>query len=256
MTRSRKEIEAVRKQRCRAEIEFVRRACQEAPQETDALISCDAWKAEFIEIMLEHGANIDAQNIYGLTALHYACLTDSRDASVVEFLLKKGANPNIADGNGDTPLHHVLWPNEECKRIAEILLTHGAYVDFDAAVRLGDVQKVRQFLSRGDVNQSRRSRDLLTNAIYTKSAGIVELLLKHGANPNQTPTYSREPPVYTACMPAWSNTEIVRLLLDYGADPNGKKYKPLVIAKKNNKPNKTEIVELLLRAGASEQQNS
>ena len=75
------------------------------------------------------------------------------------------------------------------------------------------------------------------------------LLLKHGADPNQAPSFSPQPPLYTASDPLWGKVEIVRLLLDYGADPNPKKYKPLAVARRNT-PNKPEIIELLVEAVA------
>jgi hypothetical protein len=80
------------------------------------------------------------------------------------------------------------------------------------------------------------------------------MLLKHGADPNQTPSYSRVSPLYVASDPLWSNVEIVRLLLEHGADPNPKRYKPLAVARRN-KSNKPEIIELLANAGAIERGN-
>ena len=57
---------------------------------------------EFAEFLLERGANIDAQNKDGRSALHYA--VSERQTDVVKFLLKNGANKNVSNNKGDTPL--------------------------------------------------------------------------------------------------------------------------------------------------------
>jgi ankyrin repeat protein len=200
-------------------------------------------------ILVDHGASLNAQNASGRTPLHFACNLETRDDALVELLLCRGADPNLKDSYGETPLHYAIGGSDVSKRIVALLLKHGANVDFDAAVRLGDVERVRRFLRQGGLSQSKRPRDLLTNAIYSDSAETVEALLEHGANPNQTPSFSPEPPLYTASSAIWGNVEIVRLLIKHGAEPNPKRYKPLAVAKRN-KPNKPEIIELLLNAGA------
>jgi ankyrin repeat protein len=205
-------------------------------------------------LLLEYGADPNAQNDSGWTPLHFACRIDARDEAMVGLLLCNGADPNIPDARGRTPLHYALGASEESKRIVILLLQHGANVDLDAAAQLGDVKTVRRLLRRGGLHQARSTRDLLTNAIYSDSAATVEVLLKHGVDPNQTPSFSPVPPLYTASDPLWGNVQIVRLLLEHGADPNPKRYKPLTVAKRN-KPNKPEIIELLVRAGAIERGN-
>src|SRR5262249_40594225 len=131
-----------------------------------------------------------------------------------------------------------------CKRIAALLIEHGAAVDFDSAVSLGDVERVRRFLQRGGLGQSRNPRELLTRAIHSDSVATVRLLLRHGADPNPQPA-SSPGPRYAAC--GWGDVAVVRLLLDSGADPNPKRYKPLAAAR-----GRPEIRELLVKAGAVE----
>lgn len=203
----------------------------------------DPHCVELAALVLEHGADPNARNDFGWTPLHFACAIDGRDKTMVKLLLHNGADPNVTDSTGQMPLHYALGASEESKQIVALLLQHGANVDLDAAARLGDFQTVRRLLGQGGLSQSRTPRDLLTNAIHSGSAWTVEALLKHGADPNQTPSFSRVPPLYTASDPLWSKVEIVRLLLEHGANPNPKRYKPLVVARRN--PANPAVIELL-----------
>jgi hypothetical protein len=57
---------------------------------------------EFVHWLVENGANIEAVDIYGRTALHRN--TMARSGKITAFL-ELGANVNAVDKDGDTPLH-------------------------------------------------------------------------------------------------------------------------------------------------------
>lgn len=65
------------------------------------------WNYAFVKMLLEHGANIDATNKEGRTALISLCANSGWYGSVVlvDMLLLRGANCRICDNNGDTALH-------------------------------------------------------------------------------------------------------------------------------------------------------
>lgn len=57
------------------------------------------------QVLLEHGANINAKQNIGVTPLMQA--VRSRNLALVKFLLDKNADINVADDNGDTALHYA-----------------------------------------------------------------------------------------------------------------------------------------------------
>eukprot|EP00004_Rigifila_ramosa_P004554 TRINITY_DN15050_c0_g1_i1.p1 TRINITY_DN15050_c0_g1~~TRINITY_DN15050_c0_g1_i1.p1 ORF type:complete len:530 (-),score=41.76 TRINITY_DN15050_c0_g1_i1:40-1629(-) len=60
---------------------------------------------ETAEILLQHGANVNAQGKHGRTAL-ILCLTHE-NTRFLTLLLSHGADPNLSDSLGNTPLHYV-----------------------------------------------------------------------------------------------------------------------------------------------------
>lgn len=69
-------------------------ACLAHPQLPDSVAN--------LNLQLQHGADIDAIDGMGRTALMYAAAGGS--AAIVAALLQRGADPNLADHNGASPL--------------------------------------------------------------------------------------------------------------------------------------------------------
>jgi hypothetical protein len=73
----------------------------------DGWVSGPVWDAKrqvkTIEVLLESGANINAQDKNGATPLHRAVRT--RCAAAVRCFLKSGANPLVKNKPGSTPFH-------------------------------------------------------------------------------------------------------------------------------------------------------
>ena len=57
-----------------------------------------------INLLLEHGANINAKNSHGNTCLHICASIDNLKADVLEVLLIAGACKTIKNALGDTPI--------------------------------------------------------------------------------------------------------------------------------------------------------
>ena len=73
----------------------------------DGFITGPAWDAkrqvETICCLLQHGADIQAQDANGATPLHRAVRT--RCAAAVKFLLGAGGDPTVRNRSGNTPFH-------------------------------------------------------------------------------------------------------------------------------------------------------
>jgi hypothetical protein len=80
-----------------------------------------------IDIVLDHGADINAASPNGVTALMEAASWEWGD--VVAYLLKRGANPHLRWESGETALfsvHHYFFDEENGKQVIQILLDAGA----------------------------------------------------------------------------------------------------------------------------------
>ncbi len=100
-------------------------------------------EADIITLLLQHGADVNAQSVFGQTPLHIACgvagggrppLTHT--LAVVKRLLDAGANPNARDAANKTPLHYATANSSDRDIVAE-LLHRGA--DIMAPSRSGKV---------------------------------------------------------------------------------------------------------------------
>lgn len=176
---------------------------------------------------LAHGANVNARDAKGATALMYAALYG--DVEFVNLLLEKGADPNLSNDLGSNAL---MWA-------------------------AGDLGKVRALIAHGANIDARSNYGYTALSVAAASPGnlpTVLLLLDKGADPKAVDK-DGVGPLWLAC--ARGDSEIVRELLRRGADPNEKHLKltetALMWASKMNRP---RSVEALLKAGADVNQRS
>jgi len=140
-----------------------------------------------MRVLVEAGANVNASNPDGVTALHIA----SFDAGKTRLLIEAGANVNAATKSGETPL-------------------------LVASARSGNVQAVTLLLSKG-ANASAKTITGLTalgGAAIFGDPALMRLLMANGAKPADTPDLAR-------AAAAGHCYECLRLALDSGASANG-----------------------------------
>jgi uncharacterized protein len=141
--------------------------------------------------LLETGADINAAQVDGTTALHWAAYYD--DAETVALLVRAGANVNAVNRYGVPPLAQACTNGNVA--IVKVLLQAGA--DANATMKGGE--------------------SVLMLAARSGSVEAVKALLAGGARPE-----ARERLGQTALMwaAAEGHTAVVRALLDAGADIN------------------------------------
>ncbi len=84
-------------------------------------------KTRAVDLLLGHGAVVDAQDTLGNTALHYT-MHNEMDADMLPFardLLRYGANPNIPNDKGVTPLM-LAAENPALQGMLKLLLSEKA----------------------------------------------------------------------------------------------------------------------------------
>lgn len=144
---------------------------------------------------LERGADVNAANTAGLTALMKAV----SDVEKIRLLLKRGAKVNGVSGAGNTAL-------------------------IIACFEFGAAPVVRELLKAGgDVRAAnKRGANALMAAAEAGDVDVLRLLLDHGADPNSKATPRKSGGDITALMTAaqLGHLEFVRTLLDRGADVN------------------------------------
>jgi len=161
----------------------------------------------------------------GNAPLHLAVA--SNNLKLVRLLVQKGSPIDARNGNGRTPAVislfglHRWWRNEEKPRILEFLLKSGAVYTLLIAATRGDTARVRKILSGNPslANIADPSwRRPLSGATSNGHTNIVRLLLEHGADPNAKEAVCQGG--YSLHQAAWKGfKEIAELLLENGAIP-------------------------------------
>jgi ankyrin repeat protein len=130
--------------------------------------------------LIEAGADSNAENRRGATALHYACdarpkagktWNASKQRSVLELLLDAGSNIEHKDKSGAAPLHRAV--RARSPEAVRCLLEHGARVDATHGRQRTTALHI--------VTHSTGASG--TKGTHAEQQEIVELLLQYGADP-------------------------------------------------------------------------
>ena len=177
-----------------------------------------------LSLLIENGADLNASDPKGWTAVHTACFCNDREA--LALLLKAGADAGARDGQGWTGVHYAAVHGH--RQILDAVLASGVDVNATSAsgntplriaVEGGQREIARALLERGaDPNLADHKGIAPVHAAALRDdAEVVRLLIRHGANPSIRTTSS---PRATALHIAASRgaEAIVKALLDGGAD--------------------------------------
>jgi ankyrin repeat protein len=149
--------------------------------------------AEAVRALLKQGADVNAPQGDGSTALHWAAETNN--VEIVRLLLDASANVDATTRNGAlTPLH--VGAEAGSAAVVELLLQAGADANIKStrdvtalhlAAAAGSVETVQALMEHGaDVNarESAAGQTPLLFAAENNRAGVIKALLAGGADPS------------------------------------------------------------------------
>lgn len=166
-----------------------------ASQVPPLIIAARHGHKNIVNLLLDHGANIHAENHFGRTALIEACLKGHN--AMVKILLERGANVLESDSSGRTPLHKVA--EKALTSLVVLLLENGANVHC----------------------QDTQGLTPLSDACGTGDAAAARVLIDNGANMMEGDKMGRTP-LHKAAQNG--REEAVALLLEKGAEVDDKDY--------------------------------
>lgn len=178
-----------------------------------------------VSVLLDRGADVNAADGDGSTALHWAAQND--DLEMLRFLLEAGASPTAATRFDVTPLELAAL-NGNAAAI-ERLLDAGAdpnaasregQTPLMTAARNGNVAAVETLIARGariESVESWRGQNALMWAAGEGHADVVRVLLARGANANARSKSGFTPLLFAVRGGA---VDALKLLLGNGANPN------------------------------------
>jgi len=191
----------------------------------------------------------------GDTALHRAA--EIGDLEMMEELIASGAAVDAARADGYRPVHCALHrgrkPREQALHAARSLVKRGAEYTIYLPAEFGDAVSVHAALERGRRQANHADTRWwrpITAAVRRRDLEMVRLLLDHGADPNLPEDGA---PVGQALWTAvyLDHPEMAKLLLEHGANPNtSPESSGSAVGHARRNP---EMLALLLRYGAKEE---
>lgn len=223
---------------------------------TPLMEAASAGHVDIVKLLLEYGADANAQSSAGNTPLMYAC--NGGHEEIVKILLEQGANIEDHNENGHTPLMEAASSGHV--NIAKILLDKGAGINThsnefkESALTLacykGHLEMVK-FLLEAGADHEHKTDEMHTALMEASMDGHVEvarLLLDHGAQVNMPADSFESPLTLAAC---GGHVKLASLLIERGAnieEVNDEGYTPLMEAAREGHE---EMVALLLAQGAN-----
>ena len=198
---------------------------------TVLMLACEGAWAEGVQYLLKKGANPDYVTRQNMTATMFCVMNKRRyNAGILDMLVRAGANVNATDINGKTALMHAA----EAGHVSAIqdLLTYGAnpngksVVGMSAlmyAVTSGSTSAV-QVLSRqplsGATDSNLEGDNILTLALKAPGDPLSMLRILKGANLGLSPSLRIDGmPVLFWAISVNKSPEVVKYLMDWYKNP-------------------------------------
>jgi uncharacterized protein len=197
------------------------------PAGADAVVADAAEKMDraAIRTLLRQRADVNAPQVDGMTALHWAVYQGDLETS--ELLLRAHANAKAATRYGSTPLSLACANGNGA--LVDLLLKAGAEANaalpggetpLMTAARVGSLGSVKALLARGatvDAKDERRGQTALMWAAAEGHADVVQMLVELGADVRLRLSSGFTPLLFAV---REGRSGVVRVLLKAGADVN------------------------------------
>lgn len=192
---------------------------------------------EMTQFLLQSGANIQAADNTGMTALHFAAGAINAEGSyrTTQVLLKSGANVNSRGADNLTPLHIAAGAKKHIRTV-KLLIEHGSDIKAQdlrgetplhrAACANENAEIIKYLLSKGaDINAGAPDPDHtpLHKAVFCNAADNIKPLLDAGADKNCRGQLSESKTPLELAIDA-NSFEIARQLIENGANINTETY--------------------------------
>jgi ankyrin repeat protein len=231
--------------------------------ETALHLAVKTERIEVLGILLYFKPDVNARTLDTLeTPLHYAAAR-SGYTTTVDALLSHGANYEALNSHGCSPAEVALQAQNLDTAMRIIQATGGKAHKLTKEKR-SLLDQVLQFYSRSPLDKDLvpeafklacpSDSTALVEAIKTRDASLVKLILERGSNPNEA-TASGLYPIFAAFNAC--SAPVVQVLVDHGADvtlrnPHGPNVLQAALASplSRDKEAITTVFELLLSSGA------
>ena len=237
---------------------------------TPLMYAAEIGSLDAMRLLIDHGADVNAQNAFGSTALMWSVSEPAK----VRLLLDHGAQVNTAAKSGRTALIIAAFTNPSAE-VVRLLLAKGARVDvmdqrhvtpLNAATFGNDTAAIRLLLDAGaDIETPDAFIGLtpLMNAAGNRNVEAARLLLAKGAKVNAVSKTVGLPKIQTGTVEfggwtpllmaaAFGPPEAVKVLLGTGAKIDAQDYRgftPLMLAVGTDRYDR-RTVNLVLSHGA------
>jgi ankyrin repeat protein len=197
-----------------------------------------------VKLLLENGAepNAEERNAPSGSAL-WAAVKDNYE-ECVQLLLEHGADPNAVVESGGNCLFIAMRKGHHS--LAKLLYTYGASMSLDSACSLGRIDLAGEIIAANPASVNiGGDYGPLCMAVASGDRDIVKLLMRNGADLNAS-WYANNYMGYAVDQ----GPEMLRLLLESGADPNNANWLGVSYLHKAAWLGSLEFARLLIEFGA------